>query len=129
MHKIEELAEQLHKLSTDLVVASSKYVELATQLKDGIGEHADIECTLVGTANKLFTFRLTTQDLTETGVQKMYAAMEEGALGYSTVIGKLWGNVGTLSVSVTQELQGSAPVEVAYVAELEQQVFKVEDDN
>ncbi|NBT59900.1 hypothetical protein EBT16_14080, partial [bacterium] len=69
------------------------------------------------------------QDLTETGAQKMYAAMEEGALGYSTVIGKLWGSVGTLSVSVTQELQSSSPAEAAQAAEPEQQVFKVEDDN
>jgi hypothetical protein len=129
MHKIEQLAEQLHRLSTELVMVSSKYVELATQLKDGIGEYADIECTLVGADNKLFAFRLTKQDLTEAGAQKMYETIEANAVGYSTVIGNLWGSVGALSASVTQDLQGSSPVEVAQEAEPEGQVFKVDDDN
>ena len=128
MHKIEELAKRLHGLASELSVASSKYVELATQLKEGVAEHDDIDCTLVNANDHVFMFRISAGDLSETGKQKMYAAMEAGAVGYSTDIGVLWGTVNHLAASVTNELQGNQQQEEA-TTEPEAQVFKVEDDN
>jgi hypothetical protein len=122
MHKIEELAGKLMDFSTQLAMCSSRYVELASLLKDvDAVKFQGLSCVL-DTGTQTIAFKITFDDLTESAADKAVDEIEKQASDYATRIGLLWSQVHSLASTVKDNL-ANAP------AGPEPQVFKVEDDN
>lgn len=124
MHKIEQLAGQLAELASQLQVCSSRYVELATALKDGL-EGTYLTCSL-NTQNQTFAVDLCFEDLQPEQFKRVYTAAEKAAQEYAERIGILWSEVHRLAETVKDTV--STP-EDAEQAEAVAETFKVEDDN
>ena len=125
MHKIEQLAEQLSELASQLQVCSSRYVELATALKDGL-EDTYLTCSL-NTKNQALAVAvdLCYEDLQPEQFKQVYKAVEEAAQEYAERIGILWSKVHQLAGTV-KDTVSTVDDEQSEVVE---EVFKVEDDN
>ena len=123
MHRIEQLAEQLSELAAQLQVCSSRYVELATALKDGL-EGTYLTCHL-NTQNQTFAVDLCYEDLQEEQFKQIYKTAEKAAQEYAERIGILWSSVHQLAGTV-KDTVSTVDEEQPEVAE---EAFQVDDDN
>jgi hypothetical protein len=123
MHKIEQLAEQLSELASQLQVCSSRYVELATALKDGL-ENTYLTCNL-NTQNQTFAVDLCYEDLQPEQFKQVYKTAEKAAQEYAERIGILWSSVHQLAGTVKDTVSTVDDEQPEVAGE----VFKVDDDN